>query len=44
MFDDKNEIDPWELPIYKKGWEIYEVVNQNKDILCLIKRLNTNGY
>ncbi|NEW84546.1 MAG: hypothetical protein GZ094_19570 [Mariniphaga sp.] len=28
MFDDENEIDPKELPIYKKGWEIYEVVNQ----------------
>jgi len=28
MFDDDNEIDPKELPIYKKGWEIYEVVNQ----------------
>jgi hypothetical protein len=28
MFDDENEIDPKELPIYKKGEEIYEVVNQ----------------
>lgn len=28
MFDDENETDPKELPIYKKGWEIYEVVNQ----------------
>src|SRR5665647_2812934 len=28
MFDDENEIDPKELPIYKKGWEIYEVVDQ----------------
>jgi hypothetical protein len=29
MFDDENEnIDPQELPIYKKGWEIYEVVNR----------------
>ena len=28
MFDDENEIDPKELPIYKKGWEIYEVVHQ----------------
>jgi len=28
MFDDENEIDPKELPIYKKGWEIYEVVRQ----------------
>jgi len=28
MFDDDNEIDPKELPIYKKGREIYEVVNQ----------------
>ena len=28
MFDDENEIDLRELPIYKKGWEIYEVVNQ----------------
>ena len=28
MFDDEKEIDPKELPIYKKGWEIYEVVHQ----------------
>ena len=28
MFDDENEIDPKELPIYKKGWEIFEVVRQ----------------
>jgi len=28
MFDDENKIDPKELPIYKKGWEIYEVVDQ----------------
>jgi len=28
MFDDENETDPKELPIYKKGWEIYEVVDQ----------------
>ncbi len=28
MFEDENEIDPKELPIYKKGREIYEVVNQ----------------
>ena len=29
MFDDENEeIDSKELPIYKKGWEIYEVVNR----------------
>ena len=28
MFDNENEIDPRELPIYKKGWEIYEVVDQ----------------
>jgi hypothetical protein len=27
-FDDENRIDPQELPIYKKGWEIYEVVDQ----------------
>jgi hypothetical protein len=27
MFDDENEIDPKELPIYKKGKEIYEVVH-----------------
>ena len=28
MFDDENETDPKELPIFKKGREIYEVVNQ----------------
>ena len=28
MFDDENEMDPQELPIYKKGWEIFEVVDQ----------------
>jgi hypothetical protein len=29
MFDEENEeIDPKELPIYMKGWEIYEVVNR----------------
>jgi len=28
MFEDEKEIDPRELPIYKKGWEIYEVVDQ----------------
>lgn len=29
MFDDENEdIDPKELPTYKKGWEINEVVNR----------------
>jgi hypothetical protein len=28
MFDSENEIDPRELPIYKKGWEIYEVVDR----------------
>ncbi|MDP2115436.1 MAG: hypothetical protein Q8K69_15415 [Bacteroidota bacterium] len=29
MFDDENEeIDPKELPIYKKGMEIFEVVHQ----------------
>jgi len=28
MFDDEKEIDPKELSIYKKGWEIYEVVHQ----------------
>jgi len=28
MFDNENEIDPKDLPIYKKGWEIYEVVDQ----------------
>lgn len=29
MFDDENEeIDPKELPIYKKGMEIFEVVDQ----------------
>jgi hypothetical protein len=27
MFDNENEIDPKELPIYKKGMEIYEVVH-----------------
>jgi len=28
MFDNENEIDPRELPIYQKGWEIYEVVDR----------------
>jgi hypothetical protein len=28
MFDDENEMNPKELPIYKKGWEIFEVVDQ----------------
>jgi len=29
MFDDENEVlDPKELPIYKKGMEIFEVVDQ----------------
>ncbi len=33
MFDDDDDaaedrIDPRQLPIYKKGWEIYEVVDQ----------------
>jgi len=28
MFDDENKIDPKELPIYKKGKEIFEVVDQ----------------
>lgn len=28
MSDYEIEIDPKELPIYKKGWEIYEVVDQ----------------
>ncbi len=28
MFDEENDIDPKELPIYKKGLEIYEVVHQ----------------
>lgn len=29
MFDDEtNEIDPTELPIYKKGMEIFDVVDQ----------------
>jgi hypothetical protein len=28
MFDDENEIDPKELPIYKKGEEVFEVVDQ----------------
>ena len=27
MFDDEDRIDPKELPIYKKGLEIYEVVD-----------------
>lgn len=27
MFNDETEPDSRELPIYKKGWEIYEVVN-----------------
>lgn len=33
MFADENEIDPNELPIYKKGWEIYEVVRQICDLI-----------
>lgn len=33
MYDDENEIDPKELPIYKKGWEIYEVVRQICDLI-----------
>jgi len=33
MFDDENEIDLKELPIYKKGWEIYEVVRQICDLI-----------
>jgi hypothetical protein len=28
MFDDEKEINPEELPIYKKGMEIYDVVNR----------------
>lgn len=28
MFDDGKDIDPRDLPIYKKGEEIFEVVNQ----------------
>ena len=28
MFDDEKDIDPQELPIYKKGEEIYQVVDQ----------------
>ncbi|BBE16285.1 hypothetical protein AQPE_0422 [Aquipluma nitroreducens] len=45
MFDDENdEIDPKELPIYKKGVEIFEVVDQicqliddDDQYLCHIK-------
>lgn len=34
MFDDENdEIDPKELPIYKKGNEIFEVVNRICDLI-----------
>ena len=33
MFDDENEIDLKELPIYKKGWEIYKVVRQICDLI-----------
>jgi len=33
MFDDEKEIDPKELSIYKKGWEIYEVVRQICDLI-----------
>ena len=28
MCDDKTDIDPRDLPIYKKGEEIYQVINQ----------------
>jgi hypothetical protein len=28
MFDDEKDIDPQDLPIYKKGEEIFQVVNQ----------------
>ncbi len=28
MFDDEKETDPRDLPIYKKGMEIYQVVDQ----------------
>ena len=28
MFDDETDIDPRDLPIYKKGEEIYRVINQ----------------
>ena len=28
MFDDETDIDPRDLPIYKKGEEIYQVINQ----------------
>ncbi|MGV8133735.1 MAG: hypothetical protein AB2L20_00850 [Mangrovibacterium sp.] len=28
MFDDEKDIDPRDLPIYKKGEEIFQVVNQ----------------
>ena len=28
MFDDETDIDPRDLPIYKKGEEIYQVVHQ----------------
>ena len=28
MFDEESEMNPKELPIYKKGWEIFEVVDQ----------------
>jgi hypothetical protein len=33
MFDDGNEIDPEELPIYKKGKEIHEVVSKICDLI-----------
>lgn len=34
MFDDENyEIDPKELPIYKKGEEIYQVVSQIGELI-----------
>ncbi len=33
MFDDANEINPKELPIYKKGLEIYEVVHHIGELI-----------
>ncbi len=33
MFDDENDIDPKELPIYKKGMEIYEVVHHIGELI-----------
>jgi hypothetical protein len=33
MFDDEKDIDPRELPIYKKGEDIYQVVSKICDLI-----------